>query len=669
MPTLALTGTFSYYKSAKVPPEFQKLLKNRTAIEVIIEILRHKFELTGSMNRMYFIRGRTGSGKSTLMISELYEHLVVGSRRSIHITEPRVVLDESNANDILRYHPEWEMGVQMAISNGNKKTDDTNLSSEHMCFCTPGTIINQLKRVLQNEERAAALRELSTYRIIVVDEVHVLDLSTLNLMKVIYDIIQRFGNEADCPMFIFASATIDVQRMIEYYFRDNVDEAISNPLMVAEVAGSSNFPVEEKFLENSVMSEYNDAEQQSKDRYIGFIILAKYLETKVIPKLWDSKSYITYDDEQIQCRDVLVFIAAKAAIPKISSYLMSVGFKFPIMYIAETTTADDLITWRESYRKQRRLLIIGYCRDWSNVSEELLSHPIEQDPEARQYETHIIISTPIIETGKTITTLYTCIDTGIINGSFYIPLTYNFNTDFPIRQFPVNKNQAIQRVGRVGREAPGKFIHFYSKDIMDKFEEYDVPETVNNYSLSSLLLNHMKMYPEYNVYDTFSVNNYIHPISVDIMIRSNRDLIRAGFMTMYGEYINLKSRIDVDEIWMLYSEYLYYIKKLSLFHSLVCAAMCKNKLPTIENVSEINAKMVLDHVLEVLNDEHAPSQDYISGIKLARNKLTEIKHHHMSLAVYNRTFTYHRNLLFSDIPSHLLDREFGSRDRNPRPQK
>lgn len=654
MPTLALKDTFSFYQAVKLTAELKEYLDGKTAIETIIQILLHKFNLQGPASRLYFIRGRTGSGKSTLMISELYKALIPGTNQGLHVTEPRVVLDESNANDILRYHPEWSMGVEMTINNGSKKI--TSHQREVMCFCTPKILSNKLTKALQYENDNDAIRALSLYKIIVVDEVHVLDLSTMMLLKNIYDVVHRFGNNEQCPMFIFASATIDIPRMVEYYFPDSWKSELSNPFLVAEIAGASNYPVKDIFLTDGELAKMNQ-EEKAGDLFAGYNIMGKYIVRGVIGRVWESQSYIKHEGERVQCRDVLIFVASKMAIPRIGMCVQrAYGDKFPIMLIDENTVMDDLLAWRKRFRNQRRLLVIGYARGWSYVSEELLSHPIEQDPEARKFETHLIISTPIIETGKTITTLYVCIDTGLQNQTSYNPLVYDFNNDMPLRLMPLNINQAIQRLGRVGREAPGEFIHLYSENVMKQFELYDIPETINNYTLSGMILDNMKIASEYAVYDTMKTNNYIYPISNDIMIRSNIDLIRSGFMTMYGEYANLKSRIDSDELWMLYAEYLYYVKRVPLFHALMISAVYRYSLPAVETVSDIKTEHVIDNVLQIVNRGTGASADFIDGIKMARNKLTEIRHHHMSLAVYNRTFTYHKAVMFGKIPEHLYSK-------------
>lgn len=668
MPTLLSKGTFSFYELAKLTKDLQELLKTKTAIEIIITILKLKLQLSGISNRLYFIRGRTGSGKSTLMISEIYKAIIAGHPQSIYITEPRVVLDESNANDILRYNTTWEFGKEMSINNGAKKIP-SKYTGGTMCFCTPKIVANSLNEILQQPNDSAALKMLAKYKIIVVDEVHVLDLPTMTLLKNIFDIVHKFGDDKRCPLFIFASATINIPIMVEYYFPKTFENEITNPMLIAEIAGASNYPVVDRFLSETELKNINNEEHSTKDPFVGYQIVAKYLLQHVLNRVWDSTSFIKYNGEQVQCRDVLLFVASKIAIGKIGNHIIKSLTNIPIYLISEESTVDEFLEWRTKNRNRKRLLIIGYARNWSCVSEELLSRPIEQDSEARKFETHLIISTPIIETGKTITTLYVCLDMGLENSPLYNPLTYDYNHDMVVRSIPLNKNKIIQRVGRVGREAPGEFIHFYTEKVMSQLDPYDTPETINSYTLSNMLLDNMKTKKEFIVYDTLMTNNFIYPISTDIMIRSNVDLIHAGFMTIYGEYSNMKSKINASDLWLLYAEYLYYIKKLSLFHSLMISAVYRYSLPVVENVSDIETSNVINNVMDIVNRGTGASDDFIEGIKMARNMLSIIKHKRMSLAVYNRSFVYHKDRVFEPLPKEYIRQPINDKpfDKNHKP--
>ena len=67
MPTLILKNTFVFYEKAIVPKEYEGWLTNDIAINIIIKILKIKLSKSGKENRLYFLKGRTGSGKSTVL--------------------------------------------------------------------------------------------------------------------------------------------------------------------------------------------------------------------------------------------------------------------------------------------------------------------------------------------------------------------------------------------------------------------------------------------------------------------------------------------------------------------------------------------------------------------------------------------------------------------------
>ena len=86
MPTLANKGTFQFHDKVSkddLSNEMKQWLENNTAIEIILKILNIKLSQPGKRNRLYFLRGRTGSGKSTYMIQEIYKNIIVGNNTKL----------------------------------------------------------------------------------------------------------------------------------------------------------------------------------------------------------------------------------------------------------------------------------------------------------------------------------------------------------------------------------------------------------------------------------------------------------------------------------------------------------------------------------------------------------------------------------------------------------
>lgn len=621
MPTLALKNTFSFYKTVDLTLTLKSWLNNLTAIQIIISQLKEKLHKPGRNNKLYFLRGRTGSGKSTYMITNIFESIVRGSRGMIICSEPRVVLTKANATDDLRYNSQYHFGKEMGILTGSEKIRCTD--RECMYYCTPQILNDRLLKVLFATDDSEAKSELQRYTLIVVDEVHVLDLPMLSLIKTIKDIVDKYSDTIECPVFIFTSATIDIEQMVSYYFPNNPD-VTSDPYLIGDVAGSSNFPVDESFLSSTEISAFNT--QESKLPRGGcFEIMATYFYDHLYQNLFKSTSFVTQGTQKIQCRDVLFFVPLSFGIETIGQTLKKLIKDRPVFAIRRGTTMDEVTQWRLEHKGESRILIVGFARDFSSAADVLLSKPIETDPDSLVNETRIVIATSVIETGKTITTLYQCIDMGLDTTSICNPLSFNFNDPMQyLKQIPANVNKVIQRLGRVGREAPGRFLHFYSKEIMDQFQLADTPDTINNSCLSNQLLSHYRQFPLYREFNVFNENNYLYPTTVDIILRSINDLISAGFFTINGEFVNLKSKGKPPEAWVLYAGYLYYILHYSLFEALMLSAVNRKSLPSI-----LTVRIVRPETLKYSLDDIArgnQEQSILEGIKLARNTFTKIKY-------------------------------------------
>ena len=621
MPTLALKNTFSFYEKAKIPKEYENWLLNDTAINIIIKVLKVKLSRTGKENRLYFLKGRTGSGKSTLMISSLFESIIKGSRGKLMCSEPRVVLTKANATDVVRYNKHYSFGKQMGVLSGAEKI----ICSERECmyYCTPQILNDILLHIIQLDDKLEVQKKLSYLKLVVVDEVHVLDAPMMALLKTIQDTVNKYGTMEECPLFIFASATINIEQMIEYFFPSNL-EIYENPLMIGSVAGSSNFSVNEEFLSNETIQEYNEREKR-EGRNTCYKIMAQHFYNNYYKKLDESNSFVTgpNNKDKIQCRDVLFFVPLVAGIETIGYTLKELIKDRPIFLIQKGTEMKEVTAWRNQNKGKQRVLFIGFGRGFSTASDELLAKPMETDIDSLYNEIRIVAATPVIETGKTIVTLYLCIDMGLNTTSVYNPLTYNVNNSLQyLKQIPANINQTIQRMGRVGREAPGNYLHFYSKDIMDHFQLSDTAETINSACLSSLLLTHLKGFPLNSSFDMMNENHYLYPTTIDILIKSTNDLINSGYLTIYGQLVNLKTSFKYAEGWILYARYLYYILRFPLWDALLLASINRKSLPPVFTVSDVDPKTLRYQLDTILKME--PNDDILEGIQKARNMLTMI---------------------------------------------
>ena len=206
MPTLSELNVFSFDPKADVPSNLQSALKQLRAIEIIETIIKAKLESPSSLrSRLYFVNSRTGSGKSTLMISYLFHKF-----GKIICSQPRIVLTKTNALDVIRYNDDMEFGKNVSILNGVEKIYAKDRVT--CTYCTTQILSDQLYKMMFNGKISKG------YKIIVVDECHVLDSSLLSLVSIVKRFLARFSTDPRCPLFLFTSATIDVDMMVKFFF-------------------------------------------------------------------------------------------------------------------------------------------------------------------------------------------------------------------------------------------------------------------------------------------------------------------------------------------------------------------------------------------------------------------------------------------------------------------
>ena len=624
MPTLLQKNAFNFHPSADLTPEMKTWLHSELAINIILKILSIKLLQKGIRNRLYFLQGRTGSGKSTLMISSLFDSLIKNTHSRLICSEPRVILTKSNGEDVSRFNAHLNIGENISILTGIEKINASEY--ENICYCTSQILNDTLSSVLSIRDTEKAIKVLSSYKIIVIDEVHVLDMPMITLLKTIKDFTTRFGHLAECPLFLFTSATIDIDHLIGYYLASSPIESIyKDPLIIGYVIGESNFKLNEQFLSNELVMKYTEEEKQ-RGFNSGFYILAKHFMINYYDKLHDSSSYITdpISGTKIQCRDVLFFVPLVSGIEILAKTIKAYIKDTPYFMILKNTSIEEVEAWREKNRNAKRVLFIGFARGYSKASDLILSLPMDKNIDNLIYETRIYASTPIIETGKTLSTLYLAIDMGLNTAMIYNPLTYDINNQFNcIRQIPVNMNQAIQRLGRVGREAPGMYLHFYSKDSFDIMELRDIPETVNTFCISEQLLLIIKHLPKFTQFDFMNENDYIYPASISVMLASVSDLVHAGFITVYGKSAFLRSSASISNNWLLYAKFLYITDEtMTLWQCLLLCSINRKHIVNAFNLYKLDKNKLMYSLDSILED--TPSNDVIESIQKARNAMVEI---------------------------------------------
>lgn len=542
-PTLNAIGTFSFDELCTNHPP----IENKRAIECVINQVAEKLKGTGILSRVYILDGRTGSGKSTLFIAELLNKF----KTRILVAEPRIVLTRNNTFDIIDRNPALKLGVNIGFKNSNENLSPSNANS--ITFMTTQLLVNQL--ATYNDFFEAIQQKY----IIIVDEAHLLDIQTLDLLKSIKLFLEKYGTRQNCPLFILQSATLRIKEFVQYFFPKDYKKFRSDWTSIGHVSGSSNYAVEEQFMDPDKMSKLIELEKQKKS---PAEIIASYY-------LYHCKSIINGTERFVH----LIFLPYIRGITEFGMVVENhfKSLKIPVHFIAKSEGIVEVNKWR-SENPTRRVLIIPVARGYANASDVIIDGVLV--PQDKHLESLLYVSTNVIETGKTIKDLTFGLDCGFDTVACFNPLMFDIDHFYwSLKQVPESKSKAIQRLGRLGRECPGTFLHFMTKSTYDKLTDYEPPETVNGYCISRQLYE-SSIYKLWTRFDYVAANVYIIKFTIDILISSIGDLIRAGLLTVFSEITDF-GLIEYDQDYKLkyICRWLHYVKKVPLREAIFTAVM------------------------------------------------------------------------------------------------
>ena len=610
MPTLLEKGTFSFHETVELTPELKELL-TKPSVDIILQILRKKITKTSIRDKVYFLEGRCGSGKSTLFISSLYKTFVDSFGGQIVCSEPRIVLTESNAQQICTYNKDIVMGTNIGFQNGSKKVIPT--SKGFINFCTHRILSNILLTSVLTAPAEKAIEYLKQFKVIVIDEVHAYDDSLFQLLKYIKRVLLKYGNRYECPLFVFASATINIDALICYYFnRSSMAEIYADPEMCGYVRGEANFPVTEIFLTQSHVNRYKTLPLAQA--------LAMYFSDEWLQILFNKTHVLELENETVYCRDVLIFLPTSRLILMVERALEALFRKneIPVYGTVKGTTIRDVQKWRSQNVNKERVLIVCYGRDFSSAANILLLNSMEQDPECRTNEIKIILSTPIIETGKTIDTLSLCIDVGLEQTTSANPMMDHFLTQNDLVLTYVSKNQTIQRLGRVGRKTTGTFVHFYAEDVYEsEFEETEINTYINTVDIKDELINETLCYFPGNTINVEKANDFIEHVNPFIIKNTIEKLVRDGIMNPFRQHIDTGNLVQINfPRELLFAEWLHIYKKYCLFEAVLLSILNKYDIPNDLNFNNVNLNGLPWIRDSIIIDESLLVDGYVKRVSL-----------------------------------------------------
>lgn len=562
MPTIYQEKAFSFEHVATPPKELQDML-DKKAIDVLLKIIEYK--LTHSTDNVedhvYFLEGRTGSGKSTAFPSELF----FAFNKNIRVVVPRVNLAQSVPDDMCKFERRLKMGVNIGFSTGPMK----NIPVE-----------NPSIRFMTTEIfRQSLLKKAINAPIVLIDEVHMLDNPAVNNLQAIKNYLydSSIPNNRK-PLFIFQSATINIKMLSDYFLVKDFEEVRKDWRLIGHIEGTRNFPVEQRNLKINEESKMNPE------------TVANYLVDKTIPECVKSPSKLP---NNIPVKDVLVFVYGKKPIEELIEHLDKKLSKqklpFKVLDYVTNPMEKEVNEWRNANKNKTRILVVPYISGIYSYGHVLLKYNIDPDLEARQNEIKIYLSTEVLEAGKTIDTLYQVFDTGVVNRVFNKPLLYSPFGRQGGTKAPVNKAAVMQRLGRVGRKAPGISTTLYSIETHKKLPQEPDPDNINVVSRAD------KITQPSGFIDLLADNDYICPNSVDTNIRTGQDLIDACLMTPFGVLVSDVHNRDFDlNTWKLKAKELFYLEGEDLQSALLKSRYSRGNLGNLINTNDNNVEFPID---------------------------------------------------------------------------
>lgn len=480
MPTLLESNKIivqSWYKLSD-----KKQISDDSAINFILQQIEDriviknnppKIKITGVGSKVLVIRSKTGSGKSTIMPTAIYNKFNEQFHANVLITQPTRITTMEIPYDIIK----WNKNITFGNNIGYQTGISSRKAGNGILFCTIGILLQFLK-TLTDEQFC------KKYAFIIIDEVHNRSLELDMTLFYLKQLLNRVWEEKNCPFVILTSGTFDPKIFMDYF------ECPKENFI--DVMGFS-YPITDHYTKFDVSN------------YIEYVVdLVERIH------LLDDPIHNTINEKQIVIKenslhDILIFVQGSAQIKTIIEKIHYLNY---ILY------SNGLKKYIEHAKKQQEKYggkeeILPYLMPIALMSENIargseeyihIFSPIETikvkiykfNKDVREEKVldevpvlrRVLIGTNAVETGITISSLGHVIDTGYLK-------EVQFNATFGcsvLMDRNVTQANSMQRRGRVGRNAPGSFYACYTKESFDAMDPLPFPDIIRD-NITIFLLN------------------------------------------------------------------------------------------------------------------------------------------------------------------------------------
>ncbi len=406
VPTLQVIGNLvGYPESIPIKKIMEKIFAYRNRVEHFND-------------RIFLVKGMTGSGKSSILPEAVY-HELLDDDRSVICTQPRILTAVNLAKDIhdAKFFPDMSFENNLGYVTGTF----TGGSKYGLIFATIGILLADLLK--------SSTGFINKYSCIIIDEAHErsldLDLTIFLLKKYLKNNITH-----ETPFIIFASATIDEKKFMEYF------DLSKNNLF--EVIGRT-FPIKQIFLE------------KDSDNYINSICDTV---NEIVTKN-------KIEDPENMKNDILVFLpgneemlALMEMLEKYNEVLVNSN-RNPILLIKINRT--EITSNSDNYKMLNLKKLVPF-----KIHDKLYT------PDRR-----LIIAGSVAETGLTIDSLLYVIECG-----WNKCMELYYNQIKVLASKPNTMSRILQRNGRAGRKMPGIVYSMYTEETFNKFKKQQFSEVV-----------------------------------------------------------------------------------------------------------------------------------------------------------------------------------------------
>ncbi|GAM83286.1 hypothetical protein ANO11243_012720 [Dothideomycetidae sp. 11243] len=363
------------------------------------------------------LSGETGSGKTTQIPQYLLEAPWHKKGLRIGVTQPRRVAAMTLARRVAS-----ELGSSLGKAGAGAKVGysvrfDTNVGHQNeIVFVTEGMLLIEL----------LSDPGLCNYEVVVVDEVHERGINVDLLLGLMRNLVCGKGPGAEARQrkrlarlkVVIMSATADVESL-KRFFEEGFPASTSPQVSTVAVAGRQH-PVEAIYLPQPAQDVTEAA----------LVSIFQVHRTEPLPG------------------DILVFLTGREMITQlqdnIKKYASGLGPDIP------------------------KVLVLPLYAALSQSAQQLVFEP------APRFTRKIILATNIAESSITVPGVRYVIDTGKEKRK-------QFRQKLHLESLlskPISKSSAKQRMGRAGREAPGKCWRLYTKLAYERLEQNTKPEIV-----------------------------------------------------------------------------------------------------------------------------------------------------------------------------------------------